>query len=109
MAQGKTKAELAEECDKIRNERDAESGRASLQELENEELRAELQEMAFALAYARTELIRAWAQIEMLHNASPADPATQARTARKDEVSARINEVLGRYAEATKLREADHA
>lgn len=66
-------------------------------------------ELAFTLAYARTELIRAWAQIEMLHNASPADPATQARTARKDEVSARIADVLGKYADATKLREREGA
>lgn len=69
----------------------------------------EIDEMAFTLAYARTELIRAWAQIEMLHNASPADPATQARTARKDEVSARIADVLGKYADATKLREREGA
>ncbi len=65
----------------------------------------ETDELAFTLAYARTELIWAWAQIEMLHNASPADPATQARMARKDEVSARIADVLGKYADATKLRE----
>lgn len=63
---------------------------------------SEADELAFTLAYARTELIRAWAEIERLHSASPADPGTQARTADKDLVSARINDALGKYADRRK-------